>query len=1122
MKAYPMTGRPHPSLVFSLGLIVGGLFCGVSASRAESLGGPDVPVVRPISDQLSALSGKLIVSVEVVSKGTWFRDSPQLRWAKAGDPFSLAYVRSAVRDLLDSGRIGGATIEALPQGEGVAVKIVTDPRRVISQASVVSSPLPTDEVLSQLGLRAGGEIVDSELVSRVQALERFHAERGYPKAKVSLSVLLTDDPMAVVLLFTVEPGPPSNVVHRRFEVAPDPNSPGLTKHLLSYGVANGERFDEPRLTRADRELTQTLRHEGWLEAVVSHVAEVKDEGASVRVQVRSGPKVSIAFEGNLWFDHERLFEVLEWETNEDRSIDGMAERLRRYYLSFGFFDAKVIARVVEPSERERRVTFAISEGELLRVSRREYPCLTGGRTASELNAEVDSFLAEELPGAEVLGPVDPELVDASLGPKGVTGARPSPLRPNPYETYSPRVYERALKHLQDLYRSEGYLSATAGPAQLVRRACAKGSPPGECRPIAANADSAAACRRDELDLPLDEPGLPATLSCSPDRKRGLECETSATLRIPIKLGPLTLLWDVAFEGNQRLTESQLGKVAELDLGEPLSLAEVEQARRRVLDEYIERGFAYADVATQIEQSPNHGRARVRFSVREGEQVKVGAILIRGARITSESLIRSRVALETGKSYRQSLVRATEERLANLGVLTTVRVGLEDPYVPAREKNVIIEVAERVPQYFEGQPGFSTGEGARARLEFGHLNVAGKAVQFALRVRMSYLPDALILEPEVRSKYQAEVSEVRQRLERTLGLSLTFPDVGLGPLFRLGVEAFDVHDNARDYALTKDAAVVNLSHFTTRRLTLQFGGSVERNKVQIFGSSEADQPDALKEFVQNNQGLAALFRVPAGTTAAIAERFTVSWDRRDMPLNARRGTFVTGSVEHVTARPLSKSSSSSDNPFVPTDSEFLRWTGRAAGYVPLSKKGTTLALSFRLGLNHQLTSGSRTYPDRLFFVGGMDTVRGFLQDSMIPEDIAYQLLDKSARLTVDSVLVRGGNFFVNPRAELRLPVRGSFETALFVDAGNLWSRSPTEPEVELTDEEIANRAKVYRPNYLRLRYAFGTGLRFQTPIGPLVFDYGFNVERVLDAIMPKRENKRTWEDLGAFHFSIGLF
>ena len=56
---------------------------------------------------------------------------------------------------------------------------------------------------------------------------------------------------------------------------------------------------------------------------------------------------------------------------------------------------------------------------------------------------------------------------------------------------------------------------------------------------------------------------------------------------------------------------------------------------------------------------------------------------------------------------------------------------------------------------------------------------------------------------------------------------------------------------------------------------------------------------------------------------------------------------------------------------------------------------------------------------------------------------------------------------------------------------------------------------------RLRYATGTGLRIGTPIGPLVFDYGLNVDRVLDKLFPSRKDQRYWEALGAFHFSIGV-
>jgi outer membrane protein assembly factor BamA len=431
-----------------------------------------------------------------------------------------------------------------------------------------------------------------------------------------------------------------------------------------------------------------------------------------------------------------------------------------------------------------------------------------------------------------------------------------------------------------------------------------------------------------------------------------------------------------------------------------------------------------------------------------------------------------------------------------------------------------------------RPGFATGEGFRITFEYGHRNVGGEAIQLTLHSQLSYLPSAFILEEDVRAKY--DELDVSDRLERRNTATVEFPDIGLGPLFRLTVEGVDVRDNARDYGLEKDAAILTLHFRPGAGLWFQLGGSLERNNATIFGS---EQKGALADYIEDNPGQANTFRVPEGKTRVIAERVGVTWDRRDNPLEATRGTVVSLDVEHANALPIEEDAIPAGAPqpceedFAATTSDFMRYQGRVGGYIRLSKRGLALALSYRAGVVQQTLPDkyikqngekvqvqcSRTYPDRLFFLGGVDTVRGFAQDSMVPEDVAQQLLDDAEAyhvssipaqstgegLDISSVVIRGGDAFVNPRAELRIPLTDSVQTALFVDAGNLW----TDPsKVELFD----------------LRYAAGSGLRVSTPIGPLVFDYGFNADRVLDYLFPNRQRQRTWEALGAFHFSIGVF
>ena len=48
--------------------------------------------------------------------------------------------------------------------------------------------------------------------------------------------------------------------------------------------------------------------------------------------------------------------------------------------------------------------------------------------------------------------------------------------------------------------------------------------------------------------------------------------------IPIALGPQTTLYDLAFEGNHVFNSRELGRVADLSLGEPLSSVELDALR----------------------------------------------------------------------------------------------------------------------------------------------------------------------------------------------------------------------------------------------------------------------------------------------------------------------------------------------------------------------------------------------------------------------------------------------------------------------------------------------------------------------------------------------------------------
>jgi outer membrane protein assembly complex protein YaeT len=92
---------------------------------------------------------------------------------------------------------------------------------------------------------------------------------------------------------------------------------------------------------------------------------------------------------------------------------------------------------------------------------------------------------------------------------------------------------------------------------------------------------------------------------------------------------------------------------------------------------------------------------------------------------------------------------------------------------------------------------------------------------------------------------------------------------------------------------------------------------------------------------------------------------------------------------------------------------------------------------------------------------------------------------------------GGHTMVESSAELRAPVWGNLTAVLFADAGNVWNNAW---DFNLND----------------LRYDVGPGLRYMTPVGPLRFDFGYQLKRIPGLLVDGKPESRRYR----FHFSIG--
>ena len=1114
-----------------------------------------------LTPEHDALLGKPVRIVEVVLTGPPTIDREYLeliagitprpvRSVRVGEPFTQEVARRAMDEVLQSGDYADAVVSAAEENGGVRVIVEVVVRKIIAEVFVLNlgARIDQEELLRDAELGKGKELSGDKLAFYRAKIHAHLERRGFPRATVLLKFApLPKDPNQVTLLVSLVAGPANVAREVRFDWRLPNGKPDLTQRsklravdhaTSSYDAKKGSVLDQDQLEASDLELRTKLQAVGYFQADVTHeITTPTATGAVLRVAVTLGPAYTLRFEGNDHYDADALRGAMGIADESDRSGTHLAGKVREFYVQRGFLDVEVDAQELgAPLDSVHVLSFHVYEHDRVAVHQRRYPCFssaalagvklsTAPRTVHSIGTEIDSYLEEELPGEDLLRSPRPSGLAATIGGGGHA---PDPLDLEPSLTYAPETYVRALDHVRDLYRADGYLEVSVGPLAVVRRRCKKHSPPGECLPLETpKVDEQALCAYDPRGLPLPLPEPDPAENCVPDPEHHVTCESQVDLRIPVKLGPRSILYEVTFGGVRTLRPKDLFEAMELEVGKPASTTKLETARRKLLEYYKEEGFAFAEARFSLEFSTDHTRVRARFDVTESERVLVRGIIVRGLERTDEGVVKRRVALEVCKDertcepYRTSLVRRTEERIGTLGVFSSISVGLENPYLPEKWKNVIIEVSERIPQVTELRAGFSSGQGIRIGGEYGHRNLLGRAISFSLLAELSYLPTffitTFIRDPVLEENFVHILGDpgFSTRTATRVTASLQFPETGLGPLFRGVLDGVFVHDLQRDYYVRKFAAIPSVAFSPTRRLRFSAGQSAELNAVRIFQGGNLDNYlRGLAEEGQLTADRAARLLVPDGTSVAFAQKLTAAWDRRDNSLDATRGTFIGFTVEHVDAYPLSQDTGITAN--IAKESHFVKVVQTVSGYIPIYKR-LRLALSTTIGANLQITRDSVTYPDRLFFMGGPDSMRAFYQRTLMPQDDADQVyadrnkpptvpnpnagqpgqpdvIANPDKFTETSRPVRGGNLLFNPRAELRIPVTGPIETVAFVDVGNLWTQV----------------AYPFQQRKFPMRYSIGTGIRVQTPVFPIVFDVGWSPSR--------RFFERAW----AFNFAIGLF
>ena len=162
-------------------------------------------------------------------------------------------------------------------------------------------------------------------------------------------------------------------------------------------------------------------------------------------------------------------------------------------------------------------------------------------------------------------------------------------------------------------------------------------------------------------------------------------------------------------------------------------------------------------------------------------------------------------------------------------------------------------------------------------------------------------------------------------------------------------------------------------------------------------------------------------------------------------------------------------------------DYTEFSGEVRGYVPI---GSRIVWANRAGAGTLAGPSAALIPFyKRYFVGGSTSIRGWGRYQVSPLTPAGEPI--------------GGRTMMEVSTEARFTIRGKLGGVLFVDGGNSWE-GPWEVQIK------------------SLRWAVGPGIRYDTPIGPMRFDLGIQLNPIDGLVLEGNAEKRNWR----VHFSIG--
>ncbi len=499
------------------------------------------------------------------------------------------------------------------------------------------------------------------------------------------------------------------------------------------------------------------------------------------------------------------------------------------------------------------------------------------------------------------------------------------------------------------------------------------------------------------------------------------------ITINISEGPKYKVSNVKLAGDlQQVPEGELQNLIKIKKDDIFNREKITESTKGMNARLGNDGFAFSNVNAIPEINKEDHTASFTFFVDPGRKVYVRRIDIEGNERTRDDVIRREFRQVESGWYAADKIDRSKVRLNRTQFFSDVNI--ETPAVPGSTDQVDlkVKVKERNTGSIMFGAGLSSSEGIVGSFNVTQANFLGTGDRVSAQINTG----------SVNKTYSLSVTKPFYTAE---GISLGYD------VYRRDVNTSSL--NVVTYNTSSYGAGIRFGVPLSEKNAISYGLTLDNTEVSAL---TVNSPVRYQQYCQ---------KVSGSSTGCTMNSLTASlgWsvDSRDDILFPKKGELRRVSGEIATPG---------------LDLQIYKLTLQETWYKDVTKD-LTVMLNGQFGYANSY--GGKEFPFyKNFYVGGVNTVRGYAQGSIGPVCLVGDTSCGSNTST--SNMFMGGNKQIIMNAELFMPVpfiknNNQFRLSAFIDAGNVYSMDQS---VVIGD----------------LRYSAGMGVLWVSPFGPLKLVY----------------------------------